>query len=662
MIQPKQRSSLVVAVAFRLLATLKFSLFFVALLGVFLYTRAPVRVVEAATSDEINFQARLLDINGGIVDDNDYQVEFKLYDVPSGGTALWTETYTGGDEVEVKSGYLTVRLGSLQTFPNTISWDQDLYLTMNIYNPDLAAWDGEMNPRLKLTAVPFAFAAKQLSTKVGANDGTLGFSSVTNNPDILLPNIAGTNNVLLQSGTSVLTQGSVPFVDATGRLTQDNSSFFFDDTNNRLGVGNANPTTVLDISGALTQRGLASAPTLAPSDQVRTYYNTVDDNYYVSTNGGSFYEICDFSGNCSGAGESVTQSGDNVSGQVAFFTSDNNITSTSNFFWDNTNNRFSINDSTPDATVDIHANFVPATTGTTTNYGATTTVTNTVNKTAGTDNSYGQQISVTRTGATGGTINNIGLDVSVVGDNGGATTNTGLSVSVSGADTNYAALFNGGSVGIGTSTPQTILDIANATSPTIQVVDTTNNATLVAQALDSSASVGTSSNHSFTLQTNAIDRLTVTAGGQVGIGTSSTGSQLQVDATAAGTIAQILRGAASQTGDLLQFQDDSGDIHGSFGATGNQLSLGRVASSGDVSAGTIIFGDGTTDDFASTLGTEILTDDRAITLPDEDGIICIRESTECGFASSSGSGAYIQNSYAVHANERELLLPICNHQ
>lgn len=68
---------------------------------------------------------------------------------------------------------------------------------------------------------------------------------------------------------------------------------------------------------------------------------------------------------------------------------------------------------------------------------------------SGTDTSKGVDVIVSRTGATGGTINTTGISVSVTGDSGGTSTATGLAVSVQSADTNIAATFSGGSVGIG---------------------------------------------------------------------------------------------------------------------------------------------------------------------------------------------------------------------
>jgi len=50
--------------------------------------------------------------------------------------------------------------------------------------------------------------------------------------------------------TTALTSGSVPFIGASGALTQDNANLFFDDTNNRLGINTNAPTTALDVFGS----------------------------------------------------------------------------------------------------------------------------------------------------------------------------------------------------------------------------------------------------------------------------------------------------------------------------------------------------------------------------------------------------------------------------
>ncbi len=143
----------------------------------------------AATSDNLNFQARLETSAGAIAADGYYNLEFKLYDASTGGTLLWTETYydsngvTAGNDnrVRVANGYVTVNLGSQTAFPGTMPWDQQLYLTMNVGGTTQTAtptWDGEMNPRLKLTAVPYAFNAKTASELTKSNGGFLSTLSI----------------------------------------------------------------------------------------------------------------------------------------------------------------------------------------------------------------------------------------------------------------------------------------------------------------------------------------------------------------------------------------------------------------------------------------------------------------------------------------------------
>ena len=50
--------------------------------------------------------------------------------------------------------------------------------------------------------------------------------------------------------TTALTTGSVGFIGASGALLQDNANFFWDDTNNRLGINTNAPTTALDVFGS----------------------------------------------------------------------------------------------------------------------------------------------------------------------------------------------------------------------------------------------------------------------------------------------------------------------------------------------------------------------------------------------------------------------------
>ncbi|HEV7454620.1 MAG TPA: hypothetical protein VGO07_05165, partial [Candidatus Saccharimonadales bacterium] len=170
----------------------------------------------AATSNSINFQARLMSNTGGIVPDGFYNVEFKIYNAVTSGTLQFTDTYydsngvTAGQDarVRVANGYLTVSLGSQASnpFPSTIKWDQQMWITMNIGGTTQTAtptWDGEMSPRLQLTAVPYAFRAGQLASLAGSFTGVLQFAgSFGQDSTITLPDPAGPTATVCYQGSA----------------------------------------------------------------------------------------------------------------------------------------------------------------------------------------------------------------------------------------------------------------------------------------------------------------------------------------------------------------------------------------------------------------------------------------------------------------------------
>jgi hypothetical protein len=95
-----------------------------------------------------------------------------------------------------------------------------------------------------------------VANRVLRTDGTnITFSQVA-----LTTDVTGTLPVG-NGGTGTATQftlGSVVFAGASGVYTQDNSNFFWDNTNNRLGLATTSPTTTLDVNGAATIRNGAN--------------------------------------------------------------------------------------------------------------------------------------------------------------------------------------------------------------------------------------------------------------------------------------------------------------------------------------------------------------------------------------------------------------------
>jgi hypothetical protein len=251
--------------------------------------------VNAATSSTVNFQARLLQANGAVVADGYYNVDFKIYNHPSNGAqaqgtcsanCLWEETYydsngvTAGNDnrVQVVNGYLTVSLGS-QTAFTAINWDQELWLTMNIGDTTQTAtpsWDGEMSPRLKFTASPYAFAAGKLQTSSGADTSTLGFASQTASRSLLLPDEAGT--LCIQTSINcgfAATTGAAGYIQNT--TSQQASSNFNISGNGVVGTAMSVGTGVAPANGLLT-----IGTNLTSSSAGGLYFGT-DTNLYRNT-------------------------------------------------------------------------------------------------------------------------------------------------------------------------------------------------------------------------------------------------------------------------------------------------------------------------------------------------------------------------------------------
>lgn len=61
-------------------------------------------LTASAQNQQINYQGKITDTTGAAIADGDYDVTFALYTVASGGSAVWTETRTGGNQVTVTDG------------------------------------------------------------------------------------------------------------------------------------------------------------------------------------------------------------------------------------------------------------------------------------------------------------------------------------------------------------------------------------------------------------------------------------------------------------------------------------------------------------------------------------------------------------------------------
>jgi len=142
-------------------------------------TPVPAAPEAAAISTSIiSYQGRLTD-NAGVPINGSLNLTFRLYEVSSGGSPLWTEVHTS---VLVRDGVFQVLLGSRQPLPTNLFYEKDaLYLGLSI------GTGGELGPRERLTSVPFAAVAETLKPNAAtAGNLTIGGSLTVSGTDLEL--------------------------------------------------------------------------------------------------------------------------------------------------------------------------------------------------------------------------------------------------------------------------------------------------------------------------------------------------------------------------------------------------------------------------------------------------------------------------------------------
>jgi hypothetical protein len=319
---------------------------------------------------------------------------------------------------------------------------------------------------------------------------TLGDAST----DLLTVNATSTFNAGVTLST--FTQGSVLFAGPGGLISQDNTNFFWDDSTNRLGLGDSTPAATLTIgagdlfqvnssgaiaavtgitsSGAYTQSGTsantftgAASFTAAGTALSVTNDSSIGGTLTLSTlgaagstavcrNGSSIIATCSGSG---GSDPSVTLQNAYNNGNTIATTAARNIALT--FAADTSLTLDAATTDTTQTTGVIDLDVDSATTGASAadiNFETTGTTL------SATQNAI--NIALVQSNATNArTLRGINLSATDAGTL--ANTLVGLNVDVTTAnanDTTYAAVFQGGNVGVGTATPSQSLSVYAASA------------------------------------------------------------------------------------------------------------------------------------------------------------------------------------------------------
>jgi microcystin-dependent protein len=120
--------------------------------------------VHATVPPIISYQGKLMQPSGAPVPDDVYSIQFAIYDAPTGGTPLWSET---NPSVQVKSGLFATMLGSVVNLPANIFDGSSRFFGVKV------GGDPEMTPRQQVASVAFAVKAGSADIAATVPDGSV---------------------------------------------------------------------------------------------------------------------------------------------------------------------------------------------------------------------------------------------------------------------------------------------------------------------------------------------------------------------------------------------------------------------------------------------------------------------------------------------------------
>lgn len=198
----------------------------------------------------INYQGVLKDASGVVVPNGDYSLTFKLYDLPSGGSALWNETKT----INVVGGIINTQLGSVTPITSaTIVGAAWLGITVGT--------GSELIPRITLTSVPYSIMSLTVPSgsitaiKIADAQVVKSLNGLKDNVNL----VAGSNVTITPSGNNLTINatgggggtiggsGTANYISKFTNSTTLGSSTLFDD-GNRIGLGTNTPDFSLTVN------------------------------------------------------------------------------------------------------------------------------------------------------------------------------------------------------------------------------------------------------------------------------------------------------------------------------------------------------------------------------------------------------------------------------
>lgn len=161
------------------------------------------------TQPGITLQGVLRDQMNRAVPDGDYGITFSIYTQKNGGTPLWTSTL---QSVPVKEGTFS---SSLKDFSPQVTFSQQYFVGLTV-----DGFGGELNPRIELTASPYAHGIVGGENKI-AGDGNIGIGTLQPTEKL---EVDGNMKVsgYLETGDSIALNSNIRFKQGSGGIFDNN--------------------------------------------------------------------------------------------------------------------------------------------------------------------------------------------------------------------------------------------------------------------------------------------------------------------------------------------------------------------------------------------------------------------------------------------------------
>ena len=212
-------------------------------------------------------------------------------------TKLLVSDASGFITASTNSGFVKVTAGT-PSFQASISLTADVSGVLPIANGGTNSSTALNNNRIMVSSAGAIIEAAALTNGqllIGSTGAAPVAANITQgtNQGVVITNGAG--SIALSTVQDIRTSASPTFVNATlsgktpgsvlfagtgGVITEDNAKLFFDDTNNRLGIGTSAPARTLDVNGSSFLRGairyVDAAATNANLEMMQAQVSTTD--------------------------------------------------------------------------------------------------------------------------------------------------------------------------------------------------------------------------------------------------------------------------------------------------------------------------------------------------------------------------------------------------